>query len=81
MKIKTPNHFNSNQDVFDQFTGYPYMITFERFSYKAVKTTQDGEKKKLIYRCVPERHNLVITTVGGVVVNVEGIYSMDEVAV
>ena len=81
MKIKLPNHFESTQEVFDRFTGYPYMITYERFSYKAVKTIKDGEKKKLIYRCEPERHNLVITTVGGVVVNVQGIYSMDEVAV
>ena len=81
MKIKTLNHFNLNQEVFDRFTGYPYMITYERFVYKAVKTIIEGDKKKLIYRCEPERHNLVITTVGGIVVNVQGIYSMDEVAV
>lgn len=81
MKPKASNNYESTNDVYEKFTGYPYLITFENNFYKSVKTIQDGEKKKLVYRYDEERHNLVISTVGGVVVNVEGIYRIGEVVV
>lgn len=81
MKPKASNHYESANDVYEKFTGHPHLITFENREYKSVKTKSDGDRKRLVYRCDEEVHNLVISTVGGVVVHVEGIYSIGEVAV
>jgi len=79
MKPKGFNHFDSTNDIFDRFQTVTNKIRFENRVYEYQKIHFKDEVTKHIYRCEQEQHNLIISTMGNVVVNVEGIYSIDTV--
>jgi len=81
MKRKGFNNFDSINEIYDRFNTVTNKINFENhiYEYQTIKFKDDV--KKHIYRCDQEQHNIVISMIGDVVVNVEGIYSVAEVAV
>ncbi|QCR33149.1 hypothetical protein [Lysinibacillus sp. SGAir0095] len=81
MKPTAINNFDSINEIYDQFNTVTNKIRLEDQEYEYQKMTVKGDVKKHIYRCDQEQHNLVISTLGNVVVNVEGIYSIGKVAV
>lgn len=74
-----PN-FNSIADVVEEYSNYSPKIRVEGRIYVFANVLIEGELKKLIYRCEPEQHNLVITKMGDVVIEAVGVYSINEVA-
>lgn len=81
MKVKSVPRFTSLDDVADRFEKVTSKIQFENREYKYVKIVFEGETNKLIYRCEEERHNLIISMISDVVVDVVGVYSLGEVAI
>lgn len=72
-----PN-FNSITDILEEYSNYSPKIRVEGRIYVYVNVLFEGEVKKLIYRCEPEKHNLVITKMGDVVIEAVGVYSIHE---
>ncbi|WP_346234524.1 hypothetical protein MKY04_12725 [Lysinibacillus telephonicus] len=82
MKVKSVPSFTSLDDIADRFEKVTSKIQFENREYKYLKTVFEDEINKLIYRCEEERHNLIISMMGDVVVvDVEGVYSVGDVAI
>ena len=79
MRLKVLNMYSSTNDIFDRFQGASNKICFENSEYTLQTVPLKGNVKKHIYRCEQEQHNLIISIMGNVVVNVEGIYSIDTV--
>lgn len=81
MKVKSFPHFTSLDDVADRFEKVTLKIQFENREYKYVKIVFKGQVNKLVYRNEDERNNLIISMMGDVVVDVEGVYSVGDVAI
>lgn len=71
--------YDSLNAVMEKFNKVIGNIRFEGREYKYVNIIFEKNVKKLVYRCEREQHNLVISMMGDVVVNVEGVYSIGEV--
>jgi len=84
MKLITSNQcncFESINEIYEKFNCVPPQIHYENCIYNYQRTLFEGKTAKIVYRCETERHNLVISTIGSVVVKVDGIYSIGKVAV
>lgn len=73
--------YHSLNAVIEKFNKVTGKIRFEGREYKFVNIFFGENVKKLVYRCEREQHNLVISMMGDVVVHVEGVYSIGDVAV
>lgn len=80
-KFNNFNHFDSTNEIYDRFSTVTNKIHFEDRLYEYERIAFKGEVKKHIYRCKEEQHNLIISLIGNVVVNVEGKYSVGAVVV
>lgn len=81
MKVKSFSSFNSIGDIVERFQKVSSKIIFETREYKYVNIVFKGQVNILIYRCEEEQHNLIISMIGDVVIDVSGVYSVGEVAI
>ncbi|MBD8026444.1 hypothetical protein H9636_07200 [Ureibacillus sp. Re31] len=73
--------YNTLNEIIEKFNKVNSEIRFEGREYKYVNIIFEKNVKKLVYRCEREQHNLVVSMMGDVVVNAEGVYSIGDVAV
>lgn len=80
MKVKSFPSFNSLEEIVERFQKLSSKIIFENYEYKYVNIVFKGQVNKLVYRCEEEQHNLIISMIGDVVIDVAGVYSVGDVA-